>query len=1473
MARFNQIHRLLRPAANKSDTPEPSPRQEIAWPFGWVASDQPPVSLRTWDTMRLGSWHLAYSPETPVHSGSSGRTWIIGFAIDPANPSDVESQICNRLESLDEEPAHELLNRLTGRYVLLRSSQRWGLTAQQDAMGLRAAYFTDRQYRSVIGSHATLVAGQVHAPIDQYGQPGFLKEANEATFPGRKTGRLGVVRLTPNLEWRGNTQDVQRIFPRNPRTEIGVDEAVNLVTGRVRGTLDALQDRNVPLMVSLSGGMDSRVTAAFLEAHNDVLYFTYDVQYRPKNRANQHDLSGAMDLADRAGLEHRVLALPDGTVPEEVASILRKNWPLRHAPALALSYRANLPNRLHLRSNGFGIASAYWRRHGFTEDKLDARQMRRIASSKRGKSYASLDAFNEFINSTDFASVASNGYDPYDFFLWELRVGAWLSACLHESDIAHDTHVLLNSREMLTALLSVPLQARLDDTAFLEILSRSGEPYTTVPINGQQRFAMSKQALEEPKGDVLETTHTSRKSVAGIQSPPNDRNVDSITRAIEVALRQSDGAGFEDSRRDESSVKLIMDGSVALPPHPVQTLSQPIDWKADPLNQRNWRAQLHMLRWLDPLRRVTRRDPARRSELMGKWDAVVADWAASNAPGKSAAPSAWLSMTDAVRVEALVNGLPWSNKPEAVIDLLRVHGKWLADPRHIGHSNHALRQHSALFQIGAVLENEEWTALAIERLQKHSEDSFDDEGMNSEGAVRYWEMNRRWASQIAGRLEREGTDAAFMRTKLDKAAEALAFATRPDGMYEPLGDSDPSKPQSDGHPHLEYVATLGSNGEAPDTLAKVYSRGYAFGRSGWGEIGRRFSDESFYSLIFGNSEKVHGHEDAGSLTFYAHHHPLLVDAGKFAYVSSPERDYCFSRAGHNVITIDGARYSSEKPVELLKHEHSEDLDFFILEDRGYPGIRLKRTVVYSRLTESLLVVDYLNSNRDVTARWHWHLNPNASANVDGASVHATVEGFDYCLLWAGHKPEIEVVRGKKDPLEGWFSPTWNKLVPADEVIATRRGVRSRTAMLVESQGSSRRRLESFPTRGGMAYVARGNKHVECLIIEGDSVRSIQTTEEALPSLIESLHREGIAPKQPRTTSTAPRSQAQAEDLDKTISTARTVLEHHASKEEVSAAVNALNAVLDGGHDQGAVVALRDIAATFKIRPPYLATVPRSPRPFRHGIQFLQDPDELAVTHPSQFLTVSHMNQLPSNRLTGTEASNIALNIGSLTLPIRFRPGSGDSLLVCFSGAVDRKKIALPRFEWQRQFEDLDVPQMFISDPTLDLAHDLRLGWYLGSVNTDGHKAIAAVVQQMQQLLAPKNTWLLGNSGGGFSAIQVGSYLRNASIYAVNPQTDVQKYLTRFSQRALRQVFGSPNPHSSDQRLSASKRIEASDAELDIRIVINTQDSHHLNVQVLPFAENVESQQNIRCTLEMVEWGGGHLLDANYVVEQVKARLR
>src|SRR5699024_1608197 len=77
-----------------------------------------------------------------------------------------------------------------------------------------------------------------------------------------------------------------------------------------------------------------------------------------------------------------------------------------------------------------------------------------------------------------------------------------------------------------------------------------------------------------------------------------------ITVSVDAARRQSFGKRFETTPHDERIANELLHGVLNLRPHREWDLPEVPNWNENPFTDRNWVAQFHMLRWMDPLRRV-----------------------------------------------------------------------------------------------------------------------------------------------------------------------------------------------------------------------------------------------------------------------------------------------------------------------------------------------------------------------------------------------------------------------------------------------------------------------------------------------------------------------------------------------------------------------------------------------------------------------------------------------------------------------------------------------------------------------------------------------------------------------------------------------------------------------------------------------------------------------------------------------------
>ncbi|MFJ2316279.1 ATP-grasp fold amidoligase family protein [Glutamicibacter sp. NPDC087661] len=132
--------------------------------------------------------------------------------------------------------------------------------------------------------------------------------------------------------------------------------------------------------------------------------------------------------------------------------------------------------------------------------------------------------------------------------------------------------------------------------------------------------------------------------------------------------------------------------------------------------------------------------------------------------------------------------------------------------------------------------------------------------------------------------------------------------------------------------------------------------------------------------------------------------------------------------------------------------------------------------------------------------------------------------------------------------------------------------------------------------------------------------------------------------------------------------------------------------------------------------------------------------------------------------------------------------SSDTLVVSFHGAVDRTSTRLPRFERLKSLKERDHSSMFIADPTLFLDKNLSLSWYVGWQQVDVQRLIAKWIVKVVEQLNIRNLILCGSSGGGFTALQVASFIPNCVALAFNAQTDISKYLVDGESPAARKNF-------------------------------------------------------------------------------------
>ena len=248
-------------------------------------------------------------------------------------------------------------------------------------------------------------------------------------------------------------------------------------------------------------------------------------------------------------------------------------------------------------------------------------------------------------------------------------------------------------------------------------------------------------------------------------------------------------------------------------------------------------------------------------------------------------------------------------------------------------------------------------------------------------------------------------------------------------------------------PVFEWFASNGSAGQAPAfTSIRLPWAGFYVMRSGWDR------DARYLCLDAGPLGKGHWHEDCGNFECYAYGEHLIAEMGVYSYVYSQWNQYCKSSLAHNVVLVDGhsQRRSRRGPFVVDKPRdqdwHSDGVldlacSFYdgpwsdFMDSRGQKAVDLPAT---HRRDMCFVKSDYwiLSDRLECPGRHAYaqlfHFRPDRTVAIFGPAQAGTKdsERANIMLVQADASTAAQVIRGREDPPQGWFSPGRGKIEPA-----------------------------------------------------------------------------------------------------------------------------------------------------------------------------------------------------------------------------------------------------------------------------------------------------------------------------------------------------------------------------------------------------------------------------------------------------------
>jgi hypothetical protein len=383
-----------------------------------------------------------------------------------------------------------------------------------------------------------------------------------------------------------------------------------------------------------------------------------------------------------------------------------------------------------------------------------------------------------------------------------------------------------------------------------------------------------------------------------------------------------------------------------------------------------------------------------------------------------------------------------------VYNAIYQHAWWVSNRLSLYSSlgNHTICESLGLIFAGAVFRKTEnggrWLKTGIDLLDQEFTHQILEDGGPAEQSINYhrFVLDLYWLAVEF--LEKNGLhDCSRIRARLIEGEKFFSVLQDHEKKCPAIGDSDDGWAVAPGvtpkRPGIEFE---------PEKIM-------IFRHSGYSAI--RISHEAILTFDHGPLGMAplfnHGHADALSVTLSKAGREILVDPGTYRYNGEPEyRRYFKGTRAHNTVTIDGLDQAVQETGFIWSHPYTCKLqntlkagDVFFVQavHNGYErlGSPVRHCRSILKFNEHAYVIKDTFSGKDAHAfELNFHFHPDAVIDsLDGWWRIRHGEAQVFLSLFGDER--FTLVKGKENPIHGWYSPQYGIKMPAVAMTVTRRG--------------------------------------------------------------------------------------------------------------------------------------------------------------------------------------------------------------------------------------------------------------------------------------------------------------------------------------------------------------------------------------------------------------------------------------------------
>ncbi len=442
---------------------------------GYLISKKEQPIKDNWIKVKFNDYIVQIDPlnNYSVKNNNDNAVMIIGMVMDTIEYHMDIDRICKKLLSILDvcdksniyEKLYNYIDFLNGRFIILYSFHD-GVKLVQDAGGMRTCYY--HQYEKIVASHYNLIADITKDNRNKYINTFVNLDPQPWYLPGNSTPYENIFALTPNNELDLCSHEWKRIWPRNNKKDISVNEAIDYIANSISNQMKTLTD-NYKIMLSLTKGNDSRISLSTVKNFKDkVICFTsYDGD---KNQLIDADF--ARDFCKKIGIEHIYI---DAHKREKKNDDYQRAAFLNHYHSymyVSIAYYVDaLPqDAIFLRSNLIEIVRDF-DIYCTLSQKCSYIDYAERNYHENAKNQYVQDMYKYWFEKAQLNKIYN--YSKTDILLWEYRYALWLHpSALLRDDIISDTYMLFNCRKILEMGMSMPKYYKQGNILVYEIINR-----------------------------------------------------------------------------------------------------------------------------------------------------------------------------------------------------------------------------------------------------------------------------------------------------------------------------------------------------------------------------------------------------------------------------------------------------------------------------------------------------------------------------------------------------------------------------------------------------------------------------------------------------------------------------------------------------------------------------------------------------------------------------------------------------------------------------------------------------------------------------------------------------------------------------------------------------------------------------------------------------------------------------------------